>query len=251
MRVLVVDDEAPARRKLRRMLSTAADVEVIGEAETGAGAVNAIRELAPDVVFLDVQMPEGDGFDVVQAVGTSAMPLTVFVTAFDEYAVRAFEIEALDYVLKPLTEERLLSTLARLRARLASPEPARRNALERVVDSVASSRTPLRHLLVEHGNRSVFLPVERMDWLEADRNYVSIHAAGHVFLVRSTLSAFEERLDPARFLRVNRSQVVRLDAVREVHDWSHGDRHIVLTDGTRLVWSRRFRARDDGRFGIT
>lgn len=249
MRALVVDDEAPARNKLRKLLGDAG-VEVIGEAHSGASAVNAIRDLAPDVVFLDIQMPEGDGFDVVSAIGVANMPLTVFVTAFDEHAVRAFEVEALDYVLKPYTAERIAATLERVRARLAAPRAGEAEALERVVQEMAPPKAPLRHLLVEHGNRSAFLPVERIDWLEADRNYVTVHAGGHAFTVRSTLNAFEERLDPARFLRINRSQVVRIEAVREVHDWSHGDRHMVMHDGSRLVWSRRYRARDDGRFGI-
>lgn len=250
MRVLVVDDEAPARQKMRRLLADAADVTVVGEADSGVAAVNAIRALSPDVVFLDIRMPEGDGFDVVTAVGADRMPLTVFVTAFDEHAVRAFEVAALDYVLKPYTDERLAATLERVRERLAAPHPAQGEALARAVDHAAPAVSPLRHLLVEHGTRSVFLPVERIDWLEADRNYVSVHAAGHAFTVRSTLNAFEARLDPARFLRVNRSQLVRIDAVREVHDWSHGDRRVVLHDGSTLVWSRRYRARDDGRFGI-
>lgn len=250
MRVLVVDDEAPARRKLTRLLGDAADVSVIGEAETGAGAVDAIRALQPDVVFLDIQMPEGDGFDVVSGIGPEAMPITVFVTAFDEHAVRAFEVEALDYILKPFTAERLAATLARLRARLAMPRADEAAAMTRAVEALVPPQSPLRHVLVEQGNRSVFLPAERIDWLEADRNYVLVHAAGHTFTLRGTLNAFEARLDASRFLRINRSQLVRIEAVREVHDWSHGDRHLVMQDGSRLVWSRRFRARDDERFGL-
>lgn len=250
MRALVVDDEAPARRKLARLLAEAPDVEVAGEAASGREAVERIRALRPDVVFLDIQMPEGDGFDVVAAVGPLEMPWTVFVTAFDEHAVRAFEVEAIDYVLKPYAPERLHATLERLRARLATPRDAEAAALDRVLAEVAPARAPLRHLLVEHGARSVFLPVERVDWVESDRNYVTLHAGGHAFSVRSTLNALEARLDPARFLRINRSQVIRLDAVREVHPWSHGDRHVVMQDGHRLVWSRRYRARDDDRFAL-
>jgi len=255
MRVLVVDDEAPARRKLRLLLADAPDVAVVGEADTGQRAVEAIRALQPDVVFLDIQMPEGDGFDVVAAIGASDMPVTVFVTAFDEHAVRAFEVEAIDYILKPYAPERLAAALQRVRERLAhlpaprqAPEAAA--ALSRAMESLAPSRSPLRHLLVEHGQRSLFLPVERIDWVEADRNYVTVHAGTHRFTLRSTLNAFAARLDADRFLRINRSQVVRIDAVREVQDWSHGDRHVVMHDGSTLVWSRRYRARDDGRFGI-
>jgi two-component system LytT family response regulator len=255
MRVLIVDDEAPARRKLHRLLAESRDVEIVGEAHSGTSAVDAIRAHRPDVVFLDIQMPEGDGFDVIAAVGTAEMPWTVFLTAFDEHAVRAFEVEALDYVLKPYSPERLAATLERVRARLAAaPAPQsggnESGALDRVLQHVAPTAGPLRHVLVEHGERSVFLPVERIDWAESDRNYVALHAAGHSFTVRSTLQTLEARLDPARFLRINRSQLIRLEAVREVHPWSHGDQHVVMLDGTRLVWSRRFRARDDGRFGL-
>lgn len=250
IRILVVDDEAPARRRLRQLLGEARDVEIVGEAESGTSAVEAIRALAPDVVFLDVQMPEGNGFDVIAAVGSEAMPWTVFVTAYDEHAVRAFEVEALDYVMKPYTPQRLQATLDRVRARLAAPSSGRAGALDRLMEQVAPSRAPLRHLLVEHGARSVFLPVDRIEWLESDRNYVALHAAGHRFIVRSTLNAFAERLDPARFLRISRTHVVRLDAVREVHAWSHGDRHVLMQDGTQLVWSRRFRARTLDRFAL-
>ena len=254
MRVLVVDDEAPARKRLRRLLEEARDVEVVGEADSGAGAVAAIRAHRPDAVFLDIQMPEGDGFDVVAAVGPEAMPWVVFVTAYDEHAVRAFEVEAVDYVLKPYAPERIDATLARLRARLEADVPAPpaqdAAALTRVLEQVAPTRGPLRHLLVEHGERSVFLPIERVDWMESDRNYVTLHAGGHAFTVRSTLTALEGRLDAARFLRINRSQVVRLDAVREVQPWSHGDRHVRMQDGATLIWSRRFRARDDDRFAV-
>src|SRR5690606_28997701 len=141
------------------------------------------------VVFLDIQMPEGDGFDVVSAIGVSDMPLTVFVTAFDEHAIQAFEVEALDYILKPFTPERLHATLDRVRARLAAPGAREGDALARVVADIAPAKGPLRHLLVDHGNKSVFLPVERIDWIEADRNYVTLHAAGHGFTLRTTLNA--------------------------------------------------------------
>lgn len=251
MRVLVVDDEAPARKRLRMLLAESRDVDVVGEAGSGAAAVDAIRDLAPDVVFLDIQMPEGDGFDVVSAIGVSDMPLTVFVTAFDEHAIQAFEVEALDYILKPFTPERLHATLDRVRARRAAPGASEADALARVVADIAPAKGPLRHLLVDHGNKSVFLPVERIDWIEADRNYVTLHAAGHGFTLRTTLNALETRLDPARFLRINRSQLVRIEAVREVHPWSHGDRHMLLPGGVTLVWSRRYRARDDDRFGVS
>jgi two-component system LytT family response regulator len=177
------------------------------------------------------------------------MPQTVFVTAFDEYAVRAFEVAAADYILKPFTPERLAATVERLRTRLTSGRDDA-DARSATFEKVLQPQGPLRHLLVDHGERSIFLPVERIDWVEADRNYVQLVASGHRFSLRTTLQAMEARLDPAKFLRINRSQLVRLDAVREVQQWSHGDRHLVMHDGTRLVWSRRFRAEDEGRFGL-
>lgn len=227
---------------------------------------------------------------MVEAIGPSEMPITVFVTAYDEHAVRAFEVEAIDYILKPYAPERLVATMQRVRARLGAARVGRPRgagegsdagaatsaatnagvrdaaddgpgdagpanaaagaALARAMESLAATRPPLRHLLVTHGNRSLFLPVDRIDWVDADRNYLTVHAGAHTFSVRCTLNAFEARLDAARFLRINRSQMVRIDAVREVHDWSHGDRRVVMQDGSTLVWSRRYRARDDGRFGI-
>jgi two-component system LytT family response regulator len=250
MRVLIADDEEPARRKLARLLAEHPDVDVVGQAASGTSAVEAIRALVPDVVFLDIQMPEGTGFDVISAIGVDAMPYVVFVTAFDEFAVRAFEVQALDYLLKPFTPQRLDEALARARTRLADPAATEvRTSLTDVLTAVTPS-TPLRHLLVDHGTRSLFLPVERIDWIEADRNYATLHAAGHRCTVRSTLQALEARLEAGRFLRINRSQLVRIDAVREVHTWSHGDRHLVMSDGARLVWSRRYRARDEHRFTI-
>jgi two-component system LytT family response regulator len=250
IRVLIVDDEEPARRKLARLLADHPEVQVVGQAVSGTSAVDAIRTLTPDLVFLDIQMPEGTGFDVISAIGVEAMPCVVFVTAFDEFAVRAFEVQALDYLLKPFTPQRLHDALARAIARISNPNPTSSYASLTEVLSTMVSPAPLRHLLVDHGPRSLFLAVDRIDWIEADRNYVSVHAAGHTCTVRSTLQALEARLDASAFLRINRSQLVRLNAVREIHAWSHGDRHLVMTDGTRLVWSRRYRARDEHRFTI-
>lgn len=250
IRVLIVDDEEPARRKLVRLLADHADVEVVGQADSGTSAVDAIRSLMPDLVFLDIQMPEGTGFDVIAAIGVESMPCVVFVTAFDEFAVQAFEVQALDYLLKPFTPQRLQDALARATARISDPTPTNSRASLTEVLATMAPATPLRHLLVDHGSRSLFLPVDRIDWFEADRNYVTVHSAGHTCTLRSTLQALEARLDPGMFLRINRSQLVRLSAVREVHAWSHGDRHLIMTDGTRLVWSRRYRARDEHRFTI-
>ena len=254
MRVLIVDDEAPARAKMRRYLAEYADVEVVGEAENGVEAVERIGALAPDVVFLDVQMPELDGFAVIEALGVDAVPHVVFVTAYDEYALRAFEVRALDYLLKPFTPERFAAVMERLRAEVARREstgaPALAEQLEALLAAVATGRPRyLQRVLVRHANKAFLVPVERIDRVEADRNYVRLHSGGVSYTLRGGISAIADRLDPDKFLRINRSEIVRLDAVKEMQPWFHGDYRVIMGDGTTLMWSRRFRAQTAGEFG--
>jgi two-component system LytT family response regulator len=253
VRVLIVDDEAPARAKLRRYLAEEHDVEIVGEAESGTEAVERIAELAPDLVFLDVQMPGLDGFGVIDAVGIDAMPHVVFVTAYDEHALRAFEVRALDYLLKPFTPERFAAVVERSRGELARGAGAGNAALAEKLDALLSAVAPrpryLRRVLVHHANKAFLLPVERIDRVEADRNYVRLHGGGVTYTLRGTIGALAERLDPERFLRINRSEIVRLDAVKELQPWFHGDYRVVMNDGATLMWSRRYRARTMGEFG--
>ena len=256
MRVLIVDDEAPARAKMRRYVSEYPDIEIVGEAETGVEAVERIAELQPELVFLDVQMPELDGFGVIEAMGVESMPHVVFVTAFDEYALKAFEVRALDYLLKPFTPERFAAVIERARAEIGRASgdysTALRNRLEALLNAVATGRPRyLQRILVHHANKALLLPVERIDRLEADRNYVRLHSGGTAFTLRGSLTSLAERLDPGKFLRINRSEIVRLDAVKELQPWFHGDYRIILGDGTTLMWSRRFRAQTAGEFGDT
>jgi two-component system LytT family response regulator len=248
LRVLVVDDEPPARRKLLRLLGELPDVAVAGEAESGPEAVARIRELAPDLVLLDVQMPGLDGFGVVQAVGVDAMPAVVFVTAHDEHALRAFEVRALDYLLKPVALDRLREAVTRVRARLHAHEVAAPDGAAR--EAAPPTAPALRHLLVHDARGAQLLPVEDIALARAERNYVALHTARGTFRVRGTIGGLAGRLDAARFLRVNRSDVVRLDAIAELQPWSHGDYRIVLRDGTALLWSRRFRAEQAGAFEL-
>ena len=245
LRVLVADDEAPARRKLRRLLDAIDGVEVVGEAASGEEAVARIAELAPDLVLLDIQMPVLDGFEVVAAVGVDRMPAVVFVTAYDEHALRAFEVRALDYLLKPVSAERLAEAVARVRARTVMPDAVPNAGLAALV-----AHTPLRRLLVHDDRGAHLLPVDAIVLARAERNYVVLHTARGAFRVRGTIGALAERLDPAAFLRVNRSDVVRLDAIRELQPWSHGDYRIVLGDGMALLWSRRYRAQTAGAFEL-
>jgi two-component system LytT family response regulator len=248
LKVLIVDDEEPGRRKLQRMLEDEAGVVVVGEAASGAEAITRIRELEPDLVLLDIQMPHGTGFDVVEAIGPAAMPPVIFVTAYDQHALRAFEVRALDYLLKPVAADRLREALARVPSR-ANDEEGRAIRLHQLLESVAP-RPFLTRLLVHAGERAALLAVDRIDWIEADRNIVHLHAGGRSVTLRESISALEERLDPAQFLRVSRSVIVRLDAIRELQPWSHGDYRVMLTDGTTTMWSRRYRARNSGRFEV-
>jgi two-component system LytT family response regulator len=251
MRLLIVDDEAPARAKLKRLLAAEPDVEIVGEAANGAKAIAALRELKPDAVFLDVQMPIVDGFGVIEAIGVAAMPHVVFVTAYDAHALRAFDVQALDYLLKPYSPDRLQTVLERLRRELARERATA--DFERRLNELFSSlgrRRHLERLMVERDGRARLLPVEQIDWIEADRNDARLHAREGVHVVRSTLNELAERLDPSKFLRISRSMIVRLDAVRELQPWFHGDYRVILEDGTELTWSRRYRARSRGAFEL-
>jgi len=249
LRVLVVDDEAPARRKLRRLLGAIGGVEVIGEAATGEQAIEQISALTPDLVLLDVQMPVLDGFEVIAAIGVDQMPPVVFVTAFDEHALRAFEVRALDYLLKPVSAERLREAVERVRGRASSGKGAVTDVVRAALTSIAESR-PLTRILVHDERSARLLSVDSIALARARRNYVTLYATGGTFTVRCTIAALAQRLDPAKFLQVNRSDVIRLDAIRELQPWSHGDYRIVLNDGTALLWSRRFRASAAGTFDL-
>lgn len=241
IRVLLVDDESPARRKIRRFLEREVDVEVVGESGDGPTAIAAIRELEPDLVFLDIQMPGADGFEVIEALG-AARPHIIFVTAYHEHAVRAFEVAALDYLLKPFDEPRFRAALHRARERVRRREPGvPEEALRRLLEITGGAGGG--RILVKRDDRSFFLRQEEIHWLEAADNYVKLHTARGDHLVRGTLGGMEERLDPSRFVRVSRSAIVNLDRVAELRPWSHGDRIVVLKDGTELTLSRRYRKR--------
>jgi two-component system, LytTR family, response regulator len=250
LKVLIVDDERPARAKVRRFVSADPDVGRIFEAPDGVRAVDVIREETPDLVFLDVQMPGLDGFGVVEALGADALPHLVFVTAFDDYAVRAFDVHAVDYVMKPFDAERLGRALTRAKAAIASRKDGADAArVERLLTDLRRERPErLERLLVQGVERSVLLPVSRVDRLESARNYVVLHAGRESFRVRSTLDRLEQRLDPRRFVRVSRSAMVNVERVAELKPWSHGDWIVVLADGAKLRLSRSFRDRLE-RFG--
>jgi two-component system, LytTR family, response regulator len=239
LRVLIVDDEPLARRGLRARLRAMPDVEIVGECASGAAAVTAIEEREPDLVLLDVQMPEVDGFAVIEAIGVDRMPLTIFVTAYDAHAVHAFDVNALDYLLKPIDTERFALAVDRARQRLAESKGiARGPALTRVLADTNAGRIVLRD-----GSRVLLFDQRDIDWLGADGDYVRVHVKGRNYLVRHTMTAMESRLDKQQFARVHRSTIVNVSRVAEIRRRGERDFHVVLTDGTRLRMSRAYRAR--------
>lgn len=238
MRALIVDDEAPARRRLRTLLSREPDVEVVGESADGPSAVQDVSELQPDLMFLDVQMPEMDGFEVLAAIGADAVPVIVFVTAYERYALDAFDAEAVDYLLKPFANARFARALERARNRLRSNAGAAssRAQLEAVLETVR--RRSGTRIAIKVDGRVQVLDVHAIDRVEAARNYVRVFVEGRSHLVRDSLKSWAARLGAHGFIRIHHSHIVNLDRVVELHPWSHGEYVVVLRDGTRLNSSR-------------
>jgi two-component system LytT family response regulator len=248
IRALIVDDEPIARRGIRRQLESESDVEIIGECTNGREAVAAIRKQAPDLVFLDVQMPLLSGFGVVETVGVENLPAVVFVTAHDEHAIRAFEVDALDYVLKPIDAERFQKTLARVRKQLDSAKDLqlqdRLSALLRRLDETKKREQPTRfveRVAIKKSGRVFFLNVEDIDWIAAHGNYVQLNTKGQTHLLRETMDGIEQKLDPTQFVRLRRSTIARIERIRELQPLFNGEYALTLKDGTRLTSSRRYR----------
>jgi two-component system LytT family response regulator len=244
LRVLIVDDEPVARRGILRLLRQELDIEVVGECGDGPAAIAAIGALSPDLVFLDVQMPELDGFAVIEAIGTNRMPAVVFVTAFDQHAVRAFDAQAIDYVLKPIDPERFRRALQRARSRLAAPDDGfvhRVSEALRSLDRGGLPRYPSR-LAIRSEGRVRLLDIDEVVRFVAAGNYVEVHAGAKPHLLRETMTHLEARLDPQRFIRVSRAAIVGIARIREVQPLFNGDFVVLLKDGTQVTGSRRYRA---------
>ena len=265
-RVVIVDDEPVARQRVRRLIGREAGVEVVEECATGHAAVAAVARHAPDLLVLDVQMPELDGFGVLAALPPDLLPLVIFVTAFDEHALRAFDVHAVDYVLKPIDPDRLRAAVVRARAEHDRAAAAQQNArLRSLLASLASAAPPhvlpgpapagtdgappvaVERFLVKTSRKMFFVNAADIDWIQADGNYVRLHVGPVSHMIRDTISSLEQSLPASRFARIHRSAIVNLDRVAEMRQWSSGDYIVVLTSGARLKLSRSYRANIEAR----
>ena len=247
---VIVDDEPLARERVRELLETEDDVDVVGEASNGAEALTMIASEEPDLVFLDIQMPGLDGFAVLRELGQDRMPTVVFVTAFDEYAMQAFDAHAIDYLLKPFDRERFAMTLTRardvMRGRAKSDLDAR---LASLLDELQPGPSYLDRVLVKTGGRSLLLRVEDIDWIEAAGNYLRLHVGRQRHLLRETMAGLESQLDPGRFVRVHRSSMVNLERIASFEPALHGDYRITLGDGRSLTLTRTYKGRMEEALG--
>ena len=240
--VLLVDDEPLAREMLREMLQSDPHVVIVGESVNGREAVEAIRAHSPDLIFLDVQMPELGGFDVLAALAPDRIPYVIFVTAYDQYAVRAFEVNALDYLLKPFDQERFDISWQRAKAQIMRD---RNGGMDQrilaLLEELKAGNKYLERLVIKAGGRIYFLEMNEIDWIEAEGNYVSVHCAKKSHLLRETISSLEAQLDPKKFVRIHRSSIVRIDRIQELQPWFHGEYRVILQNGTQLTLSRNYR----------
>jgi len=250
IRTLIVDDEPIAREGVRMQLERAAGFEIIGECGNGLEAVRVIERQAPDLVFLDVQMPELSGFDVVERVGADRMPAVVFVTAYDQYALHAFDAHAVDYLLKPVDENRFDQALQRARAQLQGRRIENIDRrLTALIEEIRERPKYLERIAIKSAGSISFLEVEQVDWIEASSNYVRLHAGGLSHLLHETMNFLESRLDPERFVRIQRSAIVNISRIKEMHALFHGEYEVVLKNGTRLKSGRGYRDRLQSLFG--
>jgi two-component system LytT family response regulator len=242
IRVLIVDDEPLARRRLKGLLARDAEVEVVGSCAGGAEALRAARDESPDLIFLDVQMPRMDGFEFLRALGPGRLPRIIFVTAHDQYALRAFDVYALDYLLKPFDDERFGRALGRAKEQLRDQaEAAPDSGVQSLLEALRSESSRLDRVLVKADGRAFFVRTDEIDWVEAEGKYVRLHAGRQTYLLRAGISELELQLEPKKFLRIHRSTIVNVERIKEMRPWFHGEYEVVLNDGTRLRLSRRYR----------
>ncbi len=242
IRTLIVDDEPLARAMLRTFLVEDPEIDVIGECGDGYTAVEMIESAAPELVFLDIQMPDLDGFGVLRALEPAAIPNVAFVTAYDQFALQAFDVHAIDYLLKPFDRERFQRTLTRAKQRITYRKREEVNAaLLRILNEQRARPQPLQRILVRSGDKTLFVRPGEIAWIEAQGNYVALHVGERSYLLRQTITTLEKQLDPARFQRIQRSTIVNLDSIREMHPAGRGEYEIVLKDGVSLKLSHTYR----------
>lgn len=242
IRVLVVDDEPLARAMIREMLEGDSQAEIIGECASGEEAIAAVVEHAPDLLFLDVQMPGASGFEVLATLKGGDAPYVIFVTAYDQYAVRAFEVHALDYLLKPFDRERFEASWERAKEQILKEKNGRMD--ERILtllEELKAGSKYLERLVIKSAGRVFFLEADDIDWIEAEGNYVSVHSGMKSHLLRETISSLESQLDPKKFRRIHRSSLVQINKIKELQPWFHGEYRIILHCGAELMLSRNYR----------
>jgi two-component system LytT family response regulator len=249
-RVLIADDEPLGRARLRMLLAQEPWVEIVAECADAPATIAAIEKLRPELVFLDVQMPGGSGFDVIETVGAARMPFVIFVTAFDRYALRAFEVHALDYLLKPFDRDRFRDALTRARERIdRNPTGDLERRLLALVTDLKPGPQPLERFVIKSGGRVFFLRAADIEWIEAAGNYVKLHIGAETHVFRETMNSLEARLDPSVFFRIHRSHIVNIERVRELQPWFNGEYVVFLTSGARLTLSRGYRDKLQDRIG--
>jgi two-component system LytT family response regulator len=242
LRVIIVDDEPLAREKIRSLLRRDPEVEVIEECADGEKAVAAIQKNQPDLLFLDVQMPVMDGFTLLQNLDRERLPSVIFVTAYDKYALRAFEVYALDYLLKPFDRERFQKALQRAKLQIRKERSTSLNqGILALIDELRSRSKYLDRLVIKNAGRIHFIKTDEIDWIEAEGNYVRLHTGKESHLLREPISSLEVRLNPRKFLRIHRSTIVSLDRIHELQPWFHGEYRVILKNGTQLMLSRSHR----------
>ena len=243
IRCAIVDDEPHARQLLRNFLSEHEDIDIVAEYGDGITAVDGLRATRPDVAFIDIQMPELDGFGVAETIGLNMLPMIVFVTAYDQHALRAFDVNAVDYVLKPLDRERLNLTVTRLRTRLAQGDHSGQGArLASALDQLRQQTLRYDRLVITVGDRTFLQRVEEIDWVEADGKFVRINVGNRNHVMRESLSRVEARLDPARFIRVSRSAIVNIDRISEIRPWFKGEYILLMQNGAKITTTRSYRS---------
>jgi two-component system LytT family response regulator len=242
LKALIVEDERLAANALHRLLLNDPQVHVVGIAADGKTAVSKIQTLKPDIVFLDIEIPEMNGFDVIEEVGVDNMPIVIFVTAYDRYTLKAFEVHALDYLLKPFEEGRLTAALSRAKRELDFRKSYQRSQLTGLMDSMAERRG-LKRFPIKSGGRTVFIHLDEIDYLEAAGNYVRLHTGGTEYLTRDTMSSFESKLSESDFVRIHRSVIVNRKRIKELRPWFTGEYVVILTTGKELTLSRGYRDR--------